>query len=94
LHRIKVKYAAMELVFAVFLVTALGLYFLPALIASKRKTEYRSYIVAVNILFGWTVLGWLAALLWAVLEDRDEKNPRVIRLRESEIVEINSEWTL
>ena len=84
----------MEIVFALFLAMALGLYFLPALIANKRKTEYRGYIVAVNILFGWTVLGWLAALLWAVLEDRGEKNPRVIRLSESEIVDINSEWTL
>jgi hypothetical protein len=22
----------------------------------------------VNLLFGWTVLGWIAALIWAVME--------------------------
>jgi nitric oxide reductase large subunit len=84
----------MEFLFALFLVMALALYCLPAVIATKRKTRYRTYIMAINILLGWTVLGWLAALLWAVLEERDEEERRIIRLRESEIVEINSEWTL
>ena len=43
-------------------------YFLPAMIADVRKTAYRITILRINVFFGWTILGWLAALLWACTE--------------------------
>jgi len=46
----------------------LSFYFLPFLIARTRRTEHSRGIFWVNLLFGWTILGWFAALIWAVAE--------------------------
>jgi hypothetical protein len=43
-------------------------YLLPCVIASTRKTGHQGAIFFVNMIFGWTVLGWIAALIWAVVE--------------------------
>jgi heme/copper-type cytochrome/quinol oxidase subunit 3 len=48
---------------------ALGLYFLPTMIARQRQRKQRNAIVALNILLGWTFIGWVAALVWALIED-------------------------
>lgn len=44
----------------------LAVYFLPLAIAYNR--DHRSYnaIGVVNFLFGWTVIGWLWALIWSL----------------------------
>ena len=39
------------------------LYFLPAIIAHNKRDS--SKILVVNLLFGWTVIGWCIALVWA-----------------------------
>lgn len=39
------------------------LYFLPALIAHNKRDFTAIFIV--NLLFGWTVVGWIIALVWA-----------------------------
>jgi hypothetical protein len=83
---------SMESLLALFFPFAIALYFLPAMIAYKRQTQYRGYIILVNVLFGWTVLGWLAALLWAILEGQGQE--RTIQLREPDIIEERSGWTL
>lgn len=48
-------------------VIVLGLcYFIPALIASRRKHHQRTAIFLLNLLLGWTFLGWVGALVWSV----------------------------
>lgn len=42
-----------------------ALYFLPALRATIRGHHNASAIGLLNFFFGWTVLGWLGALIWA-----------------------------
>lgn len=44
----------------------LFLYFLPALAARVRKNRYAGPIAVVNAFFGWTMIGWVVALFWAV----------------------------
>ena len=44
------------------------LYFLPGMVAKYRDTNNFGVIFALNLLFGWTGLGWIAALIWAILE--------------------------
>ena len=45
----------------------LGLiYFLPTLIAANRG-HCVTGILLLNLLFGWTGIGWAAMLLWAVV---------------------------
>lgn len=41
------------------------LYILPSLIAHWRKHPSKASIIIVNLIFGWTLLGWLIALIWA-----------------------------
>jgi len=43
-------------------------YFVPALIAKKRDANNFSVIFGINLLFGWTVIGWIATLIWAIFE--------------------------
>lgn len=43
------------------------LYLLPSLIAFGREHPRRQDIALVNILLGWTLIGWIAVFLWASL---------------------------
>jgi hypothetical protein len=44
-------------------------YFTPLLIAVLRKHRFITPIGLINFLLGWTVVGWLAAIVWAVNKD-------------------------
>jgi len=46
------------------------LYFVPTVIAVKREKHNRLAIAGLNIVLGWTVIGWGAALVWALLKDK------------------------
>ncbi len=45
---------------------ALAVYIVPSAVALKRQHPNSMAIVAVNILLGWTVLGWIGALVWSL----------------------------
>ena len=49
---------------------ALFLYFLPTLIARDRNHRNANGITLVNLFFGWTLLGWVGALVWATYEEK------------------------
>jgi Superinfection immunity protein len=44
----------------------LVVYGLPGIIAEVRAHHQRMAIIGMNILLGWTILGWVIALIWAV----------------------------
>jgi T4 superinfection immunity protein len=44
-------------------------YFTPLVIAVLRKHRFTTAIGLINFLLGWTVVGWLAAIVWAVNKD-------------------------
>jgi hypothetical protein len=46
-----------------FVLGAVLLYFLPSIIAHNKRDF--TAILLVNLLFGWTVIGWIIALVWA-----------------------------
>lgn len=50
---------------AIVLVFAVGAYFFPWIIAAARKHPNLNSIVILNLLLGWTVIGWVIALIWA-----------------------------
>jgi hypothetical protein len=58
----------MELRLALITFLATAIYFLPAIIAKQRKATHEINIFWVNLLLGWTVLGWFAVLIWTVAE--------------------------
>jgi hypothetical protein len=45
---------------------ALILYFVPTIIAHMRDVQNYAKIIFVNLLLGWTVVGWIAALIWSL----------------------------
>ena len=47
-------------------VVAFILYFIPMLIGMLRKHRSILAISAVNILFGWTGIGWIWAFIWSL----------------------------
>jgi hypothetical protein len=46
---------------------ALGLffYFIPALVARDRKNPNTTGIFVLNLFLGWSLIGWVVALVWA-----------------------------
>lgn len=49
----------------VLLAVGFAIYFLPTFVASNRKHVNGTSIFLVNLLLGWTFLGWVVALVWA-----------------------------
>jgi hypothetical protein len=47
-------------------VLAIMIYMLPTVVAMGRKHRNASAIAALNLLTGWTFLGWVASLVWAI----------------------------
>ena len=43
-------------------------YFLPTLIAFLRRHKNKLAIFLLNLLLGWTVLGWVVSLVWSVIK--------------------------
>ena len=42
-------------------------YFLPSLIAFLRQHKNRIAIFLLNLLLGWSGLGWVVSLVWSVM---------------------------
>ena len=49
----------------------LVIYFVPTWIAHKRKHNNFNAILVVNIFLGSTGIGWVGALVWAVINDKN-----------------------
>lgn len=48
----------------------LAVYFLPFLVAYFRDSTNKLAVFLVNFFFGWSVLGWVAALIMALTSER------------------------
>lgn len=51
------------------------LYLIPAMIAQSRRISNVNGVAILNFLLGWTVIGWIAALIWAVSEKPKQLTP-------------------
>lgn len=76
------------------IVAVLAVYFVPSIIAFCREHPQFAGVFALNLLLGWTFLGWVAAIVWAVishpqpvqglnvqLECRDRASPELQKTR-------------
>lgn len=51
---------------ALFWLLLIGLaYFLPTVVAAMRRHHQGGAIFLLNLLLGWTFLGWVIALVWS-----------------------------
>lgn len=62
--------------FAVLFYILAFLYFIPSVIGILRKHHNLVGLIALNVLLGWTVLGWVGALIWSLL--RSSKSQTII----------------
>lgn len=53
-----------------FQVLAILVYFLPTIIASRYRDPRQPAIMYLNILVGWTVVGWIVLLRWVLKEPK------------------------
>jgi hypothetical protein len=42
------------------------IHFLPAFVAGTRRVQNFWWIFLVNLFLGWTLIGWVIALVWAL----------------------------
>jgi Superinfection immunity protein len=45
------------------------MYFLPTILAIVRNKRDIAAILLLNLFLGWSVIGWVVALIWAVKSD-------------------------
>ena len=70
-------------------VLAIIAYFIPSIIGLKRKIRNKEILVIVNLLCGWTCVGWILCLIWSITEQttsvkkiEEDKYTEIIKLQE------------
>ena len=64
-----------------FILFLFAMYWLPTLIAIVRQTPSALGIAVLNFFFGWTVIGWIMALVWALAS-----HPHIIVIENGRVV--------
>lgn len=54
----------------IFAAMALFCYFLPTVIAAAKGRVNCFAIFVLNLFVGWTLIGWIGTLIWALTEGR------------------------
>ena len=52
-------------IFLILMALLIYIYFVPSIIAVKRNHKNHMPIILLNIFLGWSLLGWVAALVWS-----------------------------
>lgn len=50
------------------------LYLLPAFIAAVRRRPNTAAILVLNLFLGWTFIGWVGSLIWAVSTPKEMRS--------------------
>lgn len=72
----------------VFVVFGLLLYFIPTLVAANRKHRNSTAIFVLNFFLGWSLIGWVIALIWSVANSSEvalADNPKPRRTLKEQI---------
>ena len=84
--------AGMTLLFVV----AFLIYFLPSIVAFRRKKTNTAAILCLNIFLGWTLVGWVVSLTWALTVDAAQllaEKDRVDGARHRQLLQHNTALT-
>jgi hypothetical protein len=49
-----------------FLLCLFAMYWLPTIVAIVRRTPSALGVAAINFFLGWTIIGWIVALIFAL----------------------------
>jgi len=53
-------------------ILVIAFYFIPTIVAISRKVPNAGSVFLINLLLGWTVIGWVVALVKAVKSKRSQ----------------------
>lgn len=67
---------ASVLIIAVFILLGFFIYFLPSIIAFRRKKKNALAIFILNLFLGVTFFGWVIAMIWAVMYEEKDGNQK------------------
>ena len=56
----------------ILLIIGAVIYFIPSMVGWNHRNS--NSILALNLFLGWTILGWVGALVWALSKDKNEQN--------------------
>jgi predicted membrane protein len=62
----------MEILGPIFIILGIIVYFAPSIGAAKQENFLSIFIV--NILFGWTVIGWIVCFVWASQDSKKRES--------------------
>ncbi len=54
----------------IFIILGLNIYFLPSIFAASKRHRNGAAIFVLNLLLGWTFIGWAIAMVWVFKEER------------------------
>lgn len=60
----------------IFFFIAFIIYFIPSIVGSKHRQA--GAIFVLNFLLGWTFVGWVIALVWALTDDKKVSAPKEV----------------
>ena len=72
----------------IVIILFVAIYFLPAIVARKRHHRQTLAIFILNLLLGWTLLGWVIAMVWACTADTLPEDTHVLSLGGEIVVSI------
>jgi len=49
------------------------IYFIPSLLKKNKEAQLRIFVL--NLFLGWTLIGWVVALIWALGEEKPKQKP-------------------
>ena len=69
MDELKMQAIAVIIIGMLMIVVMVLMYFLPTFIAFAAKRKNKAAIFILNLLLGWTFIGWVAALVWAMIKE-------------------------
>lgn len=58
-----------ETAVVILIIVVAFIYFMPTIVAAIDKKQNAAAIFLLNLFLGWTLIGWVAALVWAATKD-------------------------
>jgi type II secretory pathway pseudopilin PulG len=65
-----------EVIAVISIIAPIFLYIVPMVVADRRNHRNTLAISMLNLFLGWTVLGWILALVWACTDNVNRPLPQ------------------
>lgn len=62
----------LSFVWIISIIFGIAIFLLPTIVAIVGHKKNATAILILNLLGGWTVIGWIVALVWAITSVRQE----------------------